>query len=114
MTKKLDNLKEDGKKFKKLEALHQTISVVLWIFFFKLLEIRELESVIHTYARPLYSKWESIKNTQKPEVLENFMNEVSVSIFFLEMITTVLRSDGSVDFEWAGEGEGKGLYNPRT
>lgn len=40
-------------------------------------EIKELESIIHAYAKPLHSKWESIKNTQKPEVLENFMNEIT-------------------------------------
>lgn len=43
-------------------------------------ELKELESIINVYAKPLFCKWESIKNTQKPEVLENFMNEVTVGI----------------------------------
>lgn len=54
----------------------------LIIFSFPI-EIKELESIIHAYAKPLHSKWESIKNTQKPEVLENFLNEVSVSNFLI-------------------------------
>ncbi|KAL0275600.1 UNVERIFIED_CONTAM: hypothetical protein PYX00_003406 [Menopon gallinae] len=54
-------------------------------------ELKELESIINVYAKPLFCKWESIKNTHKPEVLENFMNEVTGKYTAMEILQELIK-----------------------
>ncbi|XP_046434890.1 arp2/3 complex-activating protein rickA-like isoform X1 [Neodiprion fabricii] len=42
-------------------------------------EIREMECTIALYDKPMFSRWESVKNSQKPEILEGILTDVKVN-----------------------------------
>ncbi|XP_046752305.1 arp2/3 complex-activating protein rickA-like [Diprion similis] len=53
-------------------------------------EVREMECTIALYDKPMFSRWESVKNTQKPEVLEGILTDVKNKQQALENLSVLV------------------------
>ncbi|XP_046602024.1 arp2/3 complex-activating protein rickA-like isoform X1 [Neodiprion lecontei] len=53
-------------------------------------EIREMECTIALYDKPMFSRWESVKNSQKPEILEGILTDVKNKQHALENLSVLV------------------------
>ncbi|XP_046628591.1 arp2/3 complex-activating protein rickA-like isoform X3 [Neodiprion virginianus] len=53
-------------------------------------EIREMECTIALYDKPMFSRWESVKNNQKPEILEGILTDVKNKQHALENLSVLV------------------------
>ncbi|XP_069698695.1 uncharacterized protein [Periplaneta americana] len=52
-------------------------------------EIEEMESIISTYDKSMFTNWQKVKNTRKPKSLEIFLNEVKRKHEAMEHLNTL-------------------------